>query len=158
MHMAAFNCLLFLSLFSLLNPSVVFHMARMSGIVFCARSVNRWRVVWPPVDRIVRDGGPPRWTLPNLYCVLQPPTGVGIVTRLQAARPGDRDSVLGRGKGCFKSRRTLRPTWPPMQWMPRAVFPGLKQPGREADHSPLSSARLRIHGAIPLLPWRGGAN
>jgi hypothetical protein len=34
-----------------------------------------------------------------------------------------------------------------------AIFPGLKPPGREADHSP-SSAEVKNSGAIPPLPHR----
>jgi hypothetical protein len=33
-----------------------------------------------------------------------------------------------------------------------AVSPGVKQPEREADHSPPSSAEVKNHGAIPPLP------
>jgi hypothetical protein len=40
-----------------------------------------------------------------------------------------------------------------------ALFLGVKQPEREADHSPPSSAEVKMHGAIPPLPnmpsWRG---
>jgi hypothetical protein len=46
----------------------------------------------------------------------------------------------------------LGPTQPPIQWVPGAVPLGLKQLGREADHSPPSSAEVRMRGAIPLLP------
>jgi hypothetical protein len=39
------------------------------------------------------------------------------------------------------------------------LSPGVKRPGHEADHSPSSSAGVRIGGAIPLLlhtpSWRG---
>jgi hypothetical protein len=33
-----------------------------------------------------------------------------------------------------------------------ALSPGVKRPGREADHSPPSSADVKNGGAIPLLP------
>jgi hypothetical protein len=40
-----------------------------------------------------------------------------------------------------------------------ALFPGVKRPGREADHSPPSSAEVKNGGAVPPLPytssWRG---
>jgi hypothetical protein len=34
-------------------------------------------------------------------------------------------------------------TQPPIQWVPGALFPGVKQPGREADHSPPTSAVVK---------------
>jgi hypothetical protein len=33
----------------------------------------------------------------------------------------------------------------------RGVFPGVKRPGREADHSPPSNAEVKNGGAIPPL-------
>jgi hypothetical protein len=41
------------------------------------------------------------------------------------------------------SRTALGPTQPPIQWVPRALSLGVKRPGREADHSPLSSAEVK---------------
>jgi hypothetical protein len=40
------------------------------------------------------------------------------------------------------SRTALRPTQPPIQWVPGALSLGVKRPGREADHSPPSSAEV----------------
>jgi hypothetical protein len=40
-------------------------------------------------------------------------------------------------------RPALGPTQPPIQWLPEAVFLKVKWPGREADHSPLSSAEVK---------------
>jgi hypothetical protein len=48
------------------------------------------------------------------------------------------------------SRMALGPTQPPIQWVPGALSLGVMQPGREAYHSPPSSAEL--HGAVPSLP------
>jgi hypothetical protein len=56
--------------------------------------------------------------------------------------------VLGfdsrRGLGIFLFitvfRKALGPTQPPIQGVPVALSLGVKRPGREADHSPLSSA------------------
>jgi hypothetical protein len=45
----------------------------------------------------------------------------------------------------------LGPTQPPIQWVPGAVSLGVKWPGREADHSPPSSAEVKMRGAIPPL-------
>jgi hypothetical protein len=38
------------------------------------------------------------------------------------------------------------------QWVSGAIFPRVKGPGREADHSSLSSAEVKNGGAIPPLP------
>jgi hypothetical protein len=59
--------------------------------------------------------------------------------------------VLGfdsrRGLGIFllttASRTALRSTQPPIQWVPGALALGVKRPGREADHSPPSSAEVK---------------
>jgi hypothetical protein len=50
------------------------------------------------------------------------------------------------------SRLTLGPTQPPIQCVPGALSPGVKRLGREADHSPPSSAEVKNDGAIPTLP------
>jgi hypothetical protein len=34
-------------------------------------------------------------------------------------------------------------TRPPIQWVLAALSPGVKQQGREADHSPLASAKIK---------------
>jgi hypothetical protein len=41
------------------------------------------------------------------------------------------------------SRPALRSTQPPIQWVPGPPSLGLKRPGREADHSPPSSAEVK---------------
>jgi hypothetical protein len=52
-----------------------------------------------------------------------------------------------RGLGIFlfttASRTALGPTQPPIQWEPGALFMAVKRPGREADHSPPSSAEVK---------------
>jgi hypothetical protein len=58
------------------------------------------------------------------------------------------------------SRLALGPTQPPIQWVPGAVSLGVKWPGREADHSPPSSADvkewLELYLYSPDTPsWRG---
>jgi hypothetical protein len=70
------------------------------------------------------------------------------------------DSQQGLGIFLFitASGTAMGPTQPPIQWVLGALSLGVKWPGREADHSPLSSARSTC-GAIPPLPnmpsWRG---
>jgi hypothetical protein len=40
-------------------------------------------------------------------------------------------------------RPALGPTQPPVQWVPGVLSPGVKaRPGRDADHSPPSSAKV----------------
>jgi hypothetical protein len=61
-----------------------------------------------------------------------------------------------RGKGrnfllSMSSRPVLGLFRSPIQWVPVAISPGLKPPGRETDHSPSSSAEDRNGGAIPPL-------
>jgi hypothetical protein len=41
------------------------------------------------------------------------------------------------------SRPVLGPTKPPIQWVTGALSLGIKQPVREADHSPPSSAEVK---------------
>jgi hypothetical protein len=60
---------------------------------------------------------------------------------------GDRGSIPGRGERIFPltsvSRPVLGPTQPPVQLVPGVVSPRVKaRPGRDADHSPLSSAEV----------------
>jgi hypothetical protein len=67
--------------------------------------------------------------------------------------------VLGfdsrRGLGIFlfttASRTALGPTQP-IPWVPGSLSLGVKLPGREADHSPQSSAKVKMRGAIFPLP------
>jgi hypothetical protein len=76
--------------------------------------------------------------------------------------------ILNRGKYFLlsaESRPAPGPTQPPIQWIPRTItlgikiqwIPrtitlGIKRPGREADHSPPSSAEVKNGGAIPPFP------
>jgi hypothetical protein len=52
-----------------------------------------------------------------------------------------------QGLGIFlyttMSRLALGPTHPPIQWVPGTLSLGVKRPGREADHSPPSSAKVK---------------
>jgi hypothetical protein len=58
------------------------------------------------------------------------------------------------------SRTALGPTQPPIQLVPGALSLGVKRPGREADHSPPSSAKVKewveLYLHSPHTPsWRG---
>lgn len=46
----------------------------------------------------------------------------------------------------------LKPTQPPIQWVWGVFSPGVKRPGREADHSPPSPVEIKNDEAVPLLP------
>jgi hypothetical protein len=66
---------------------------------------------------------------------------------LWAGRLDDQRSILGGGLEIFLfdivSRPALGPTQPPIKWGPGALSLGVKGPGREADHSPPSSAEIK---------------
>jgi hypothetical protein len=64
---------------------------------------------------------------------------LGQDTRCPRSR--GRSSSPGWGKNILvsmSSRPVLEPTQPPIQW-----FPGVKQPGRGADHSPPTIAKIK---------------
>jgi hypothetical protein len=52
----------------------------------------------------------------------------------------------------FSTPQRLRFNEPPVQWVRWTIYPGLKRPGSEADHTPPSSEKLKNGGAIPPLP------
>jgi hypothetical protein len=82
---------------------------------------------------------------------------VGIATSYGLDGRSGRSSSLGRVKNFLfsrSSRPALRATQPPIQWVPGALSPGVKRPGREADHSPPTSAESRKCGSIQPLPIR----
>jgi hypothetical protein len=88
--------------------------------------------------------------------------------KLRAGRPRGRSSSPGRVKNFLfskSSRPALRSTQPPIIWVPGALSPGVKRPGRVVDHSPQTSAEvkkmwiytstsIRLHGVVLNLLWR----
>jgi hypothetical protein len=82
-------------------------------------------------------------------------TSVSIVTRLRVGRLGF-DSPQGQRVFFFfyatASRLALGPTQPPLQ-----LVPGVKRPGREADHSPPSNTAVKNAWNVPppqfLMVW-----
>jgi hypothetical protein len=64
---------------------------------------------------------------------------------LRARRPRGRSSSPGEVKNflfSMSSRPALGSTQAPIQWVPGALSPGVKRPGREDDHSPPASAEV----------------
>jgi hypothetical protein len=80
---------------------------------------------------------------------------------LQAGRPRGHSKSPGRVKNflCFTSSRpALRPTQPPTQMVLAALSPGVKRPGREADHSTPTSAEVKkmcIYTSTPPYVFMG---
>jgi len=56
------------------------------------------------------------------------------------------------------SKSALAPRKPPIQWVPRAISPKVKRPGREANHSPPSSDEVEnawSYASTPLIRLHG---
>jgi hypothetical protein len=71
---------------------------------------------------------------------------VGIATDYRLNKPRSRSSSPGRIKNFLfptLSRPALGPAQPPIQWVPGALSLGVKQLGRDADHSPPTSAKIK---------------
>jgi hypothetical protein len=49
----------------------------------------------------------------------------------------------GQEFSLMSSRPALGPTQSPIKWVGGAPSPGVKRPGREADHSPPTSAKVK---------------
>jgi hypothetical protein len=70
-------------------------------------------------------------------------SSVGIETGYGLDGGGIRVRVPVRSRIFSKSRLALGSTQPPIQWVPGSLSPGVKRPGREADHSPPASAEVK---------------
>jgi hypothetical protein len=71
---------------------------------------------------------------------------VGIATGYGLDDRGGRSSSPGRVKNFLfstSSRPALGSTQPPIQWVPGALSPKVKRPGREANHSPPLNAEVK---------------
>jgi hypothetical protein len=56
------------------------------------------------------------------------------------------------------SRLALGPAQHPIEWVPGAVTPGAKRPGRETDHSPPFNAKVKNvwnYTSIPTIHLHG---
>jgi hypothetical protein len=89
---------------------------------------------------------------------------VGIAMGYGLDDRGSRFLFSAGGVGIFlfitTSRMSLGPTQPPIQWVSGALSLGVKRQGREADHSPPSSAVVKecveLYFHSPNTPsWRG---
>jgi hypothetical protein len=86
------------------------------------------------------------------------PYGIrGVVVQHWATGWMIRGSKFWQGLGIYlhptASRPALGPTQSPVQWVPGALFLGVKRPGREAAYSPSSSAE--VNNAWRCTSWRG---
>jgi hypothetical protein len=66
-------------------------------------------------------------------------SAVGIATGYGSSSPGRIKNFLFS----TSSRPALKPTQPPIQWVPEALSLGVKRSGREVDHSPPTSAEVK---------------
>jgi hypothetical protein len=76
-------------------------------------------------------------------------------SRATGYRLHDRGSNPGRIKFFHfstMSRPDFGPTQARIEWVSFAICPGIKQRGRETDHSFPSSAEVKNDRAVPLLP------
>jgi hypothetical protein len=72
---------------------------------------------------------------------------------LQAAKAMGSVSILGRSKYVVSSPQRQRARLL-IQWVAGALSPGVKQLGRETDHSPPSSARVKNERSYCHFPKR----
>jgi hypothetical protein len=82
----------------------------------------------------------------NCQRIMSRDSAVGIAPGYGLEDGGGRSSSPGMFKNFLfstSSRPALGPTQPPIQWVMGALSPGVKRPGREADHSPPTSSEIK---------------
>jgi hypothetical protein len=79
-----------------------------------------------------------------IFCVLSAvgiATGYGLDDREVGVRVPVESRIFSFPR--HPDRPALGPTHPPIQWVPGALYPGVKRPGHIADHSPPTSAEVK---------------
>jgi len=79
-------------------------------------------------------------------------SSISTVTRLRTRRP-----KLDSRQGFFLSATAYRPALgptQPMEWIPVALYPEVKWPEREADHSPQPSAEVKKAWSYTFTPCK----
>jgi hypothetical protein len=96
----------------------------------------------------------------DTYCTQNRGSSVGVATgyELDGRRVGIRVPVLKKKINfSISSRPALEHMYLPIQWVPKALSPGVKQQGPEAHHSPPSSVKIKktsIHPLPHTSSWR----
>jgi hypothetical protein len=83
-------------------------------------------------------------------------SSVGIATgyEMDGREIGVRVPVQARFFSSIRRPDRLRRSQPPIHWVPGALYPGVKRPGHEANHSPPASAEVNntwIYTSTPIL-------
>jgi hypothetical protein len=86
-----------------------------------------------------------RWATHHIHSFQFPIIGVAM-----SYGAGRADSIPGSGKIFFSTPQRPDPLWGPPSLLSNG-YRGVKQQGREADHSPPSSAEVKNGGVIPPL-------
>jgi hypothetical protein len=87
----------------------------------------------------------PSVTVSAIYIYMEPGWRSLYTDWLRAGRPSSWSSRPGRFKNFIfstSSRPAMRSNQFPIQWVPGVLFPRVKRPGREDDHSPPASIEI----------------
>jgi hypothetical protein len=104
----------------------------------------------------------------HTWCKVRAKLSLSLINKAQ--RPKDDEPVLfsrygdgiraertgfdsQQGQFFTASRQALGSTQSLLQWVPEALSPAVKRPGREADHSPPSSVEVYNAGAMSPLSY-----